>query len=77
MSDPSDLYVEVRGGEIVVILPHSTYIATYCKRTDSPHLTMAHLSPENDPRATLTLAEFVGCAWQTANDKARELGWIV
>jgi hypothetical protein len=77
MSDPSDLYVEVHGGEIIVTLPHSTYIATYCKRTDSPHLTMAHLSPENDPRATLTLAEFVGRAWQAANDKALEIGWIV
>jgi hypothetical protein len=77
MSDLGDLYVEVRGGEIIVTLPHSTYIATYCKRTDSPHLTMAHLSPENDPRATLTLAEFVGRSWQAANDKARKVGWIV
>jgi hypothetical protein len=77
MSDPSTPYVEVDGGEIIVTLPHSTYIATYCKRTDSPHLTMAHLSPENDPRATLTLVEFVGRAWQAAPDKAREVGSIV
>lgn len=77
MSDLSDLYVEVRRDEIIVVLPHSTYTATYCKPTDSSHLTMTHVSPEKDPRATMTLAEFVGCAWQAANEKARELGWIV
>ena len=77
MSDLSDLYVEVRGDEIIVALPHSTYTATYRKSTDSSHLTMTHVSPEKDPRATLTTAEFVGRAWQAANQKARELGWIV
>ena len=49
MSDPSELYVEVYGGQIIVTLPHSTYIATYCKRTDSPHLTMAPRS-FNEPK---------------------------
>jgi hypothetical protein len=78
MPDLSDLYVEVRGEELIVILPHSSYTATYCKSTDSSHLIMTDVSsPEKDPRSTLTPAEFLGRAWQAANEKARELGWIV
>jgi hypothetical protein len=30
-----------------------------------------------DPNAVLTPAEFLTQAWKLANDKARELGWIV
>jgi hypothetical protein len=76
VEDPGDLYVEVHVDEIIVTLPHSTYTASY-KPTDSSHLTMTHLSAENDPQAPVTLAEFVGSAWQAANDRARKLGWIV
>ena len=32
---------------------------------------------ERDPRAPLTLAEFLGHTWEAAKEKARELGWIV
>ena len=32
---------------------------------------------KNDPRIAMTSAEFIAKAWKVANDKARELGWIV
>jgi len=79
MSDPSELYVEVRAEEIIVVVPHSTYAATYCRSKDSSSLLLTQVSSpdKNDPRSTQTPAQFLGLAWQAANDKARELGWIV
>jgi hypothetical protein len=79
MSDPSELYVEVRGEEIIVVVPHSTYSATYCRSRDSSCLILTLVSSpdKDDPRSTQTAAQFLGLAWQAANDKARELGWIV
>ncbi len=77
MSDLSDLYVEVHGEEIIVALPHSTHRATYCKSTDSAHLIMTDASSPEDPGSTMPPAEFLGLAWEAANNKARELGWIV
>ena len=32
---------------------------------------------EDDPRLPLTAAQFLAKAWKLANEKARELGWIV
>jgi hypothetical protein len=32
---------------------------------------------EDDPRIAMTAAEFLAKAWKGANEKARELGWIV
>jgi hypothetical protein len=29
------------------------------------------------PRAAVNLSQFLAAAWRAANDKARELGWIV
>ena len=77
MSDLSDLYVEVDGVEIIVALPHSTHSATYRRSTDSRHLILTDASSPEDPGSTMTPAEFLGLAWEAANAKARELGWIV
>ena len=77
MSDLSDLYVEVHGVEIIVALPHSTHTATYRQSTDSRHLILTDASSPEDPGSTMTPAEFLGLAWEAANAKARELGWIV
>ena len=76
MSDLSDLYVEVHGEEIIVALPLSTHKATYRKSGDSAHLIMTDASSPEDPGSSLTPAEFLGLAWEAANAKARELGWI-
>jgi hypothetical protein len=78
MSGPSEpLRVEVLGDEIMVILPATSYGVTYCKRANSPQLLAKHACLKQDSRAPMTHAEFLARAWQAANDKARELGWIV
>ena len=78
MSGPSEpLRVEVLGDEIMVILPATSYGVTYHKRADSPQLLAKHVCLKHDSRAPMTHAEFLARAWQAANDKARELGWIV
>ncbi|MGB6439771.1 MAG: hypothetical protein WBE89_10660 [Methyloceanibacter sp.] len=73
----SDLHVEVRGGEIIVTLPFSRYGVTYYKPANSPQLLARHISEEDDPNVSMTLSEFLAKAWRAANEKARELGWIV
>jgi hypothetical protein len=77
MTEPGQLLVNVVDGEIIVTLPSSTYRATYCKPADLSHLNLKDLSFEIDPRAPMLLGAFLGLAWKLANDKARELGWIV
>ena len=67
----------MRGDEIVVSLPGTSYAVAYYKPGSSPQLLARQLPPEgDDPRLSITRAEFLAQAWRLANDKARELGWI-
>jgi hypothetical protein len=68
---------QVRDDEIIVTLPGSTYTVTYYKPERSPQLLARQISEKDDKRVALTLSEFLERAWHAANDKARELGWIV
>jgi hypothetical protein len=78
MIGPSErLRVEVLGDEIIVILPATSYGVVYYKPANSPQLLVKNFLSKNDSGAPITQAEFLARAWQTANDKARELGWIV
>jgi hypothetical protein len=77
MQHNDELQVEVRGGEIVVTLPDSIYSVTYCRSPQGSYLAAKMLPTIYDPNAVLTSAEFLTQAWKLANDKARELGWIV
>ena len=70
------LRVEVRGGEIVVTLPGTSYTVTYYKPAKSPQLLAKRIASRDDPGSAMTLSEFLARAWRAANDKARELGWI-
>jgi len=78
---PDDLHVEVEGGEVMVTLPGTryavTYYVTYYKPANSPQLRGKNFPEEVDRRSPISQAAFVGKAWKLANDKARELGWIV
>jgi hypothetical protein len=72
-----ELSVEVRHGDIIVTLPGTSYVVTCFKPARSPQL-LARLFPMKDDRlASITQAEFLALARNLANDKARELGWIV
>jgi hypothetical protein len=72
-----DLRVEVEGEDIMVTLPGTRYAVTYCKSTDSRQLQGKHFPEHVDRRSPISQAAFVGKAWRLANDKARELGWII
>ena len=64
------LSVEVRD-DLIVVMQHSPeFIAVYAMAPDEPQLKLQSRSKTDDQ--TL-LAQ----AWQAANNKARELGWIV
>ncbi|MGO8841494.1 MAG: hypothetical protein ACLQF1_10270 [Methyloceanibacter sp.] len=63
--------------DIIVTLPYTHYTVTYYKPANSPQLLAKRFRGKDDPHARLTHAEFLVRAWKLANDKARELGWIV
>jgi hypothetical protein len=77
LENPERLLAVVEGDEIIVSLLHTAYTATFRKAPDSSHLIMTDSSPMSDQGSPVTPAQFLGLAWQVANDKARELGWIV
>jgi hypothetical protein len=72
----TELDVEVHGDEMIVTLPGTNYVATYYRATPRELLAKCNSGQEADG-ALMTQAEFHGRAWAAANDKARELGWIV
>jgi hypothetical protein len=77
MTTDADLRVEVVDDEIIVTLPGWYYSVTYFKLERAPQLLAKNMSERDDPRAPMTVSEFLAKAWKAANDKARELGWIV
>jgi len=74
----SDVRVEVRGNEIIVSLPGSSYQVTYRKNiVDKSGLRATSRSGRWEKGTPITQAEFYAQAWEAANNKARKLGWIV
>ena len=53
--------------------------ATQLRTTNrySPGLLAKNISHKDDPQIEIKLSEFLAEAWRAANDKARELDWIV
>jgi hypothetical protein len=74
--DPK-LDVQVFGNAIIVSLLGTSYSVTYFKRKNSRGLSAKDIESKDDPRIPMKGAEFITKAWKLANDKARELGWIV
>jgi hypothetical protein len=73
--DP-DLSIRVNGKELIVTLPGTIY--TYFKRDGSFGLLAKDIVQEDDHRLPhMTAGQFLAKARKLANDKARELGWIV
>jgi hypothetical protein len=67
---------QVRDDQIIISLPGSNYSVTYFKPETAPVLMGRNFPTENDMRSSMSQSEFLAAAWQLANDKARELGWI-
>jgi hypothetical protein len=70
------LRVAVQGREIVVTASDSDYVMTYHKPANSSQLLARSFPRKEDRRVSMTLADFLTSAYNLANDKARELGWI-
>jgi hypothetical protein len=62
------LFVVVQDDEIIVT-SETGFRAAYCKRPNLPQLKVRRRTETDD-------LEVVAQAWQAANAKARELGWI-
>jgi hypothetical protein len=77
MTHNAQLCIQVVGNEIIVTLPPSAYSVTYFKPQGSSHLLAKDIAKEDDPRMPLSVSAFLVEAWKAANEKARELGWIV
>ena len=71
------LRVAVQGSEIVVTASDTDYVMTYHKPANSPQLLARSFPRKEDRSVSMTLADFLTAAWKLANDRARELGWIV
>jgi len=54
----------------VIIVSLADFYAVYFKPTNQPQLILRRRTDTDDH-------ELLARAWQAANDKARELGWIV
>jgi hypothetical protein len=74
--DLTHIELEVWDDEIIITLPGTSYIVTYYKPANSPQL-LANFPYDDDGRTEITQAEFLASAWRLANDKARELRWIM
>jgi hypothetical protein len=77
MTSATDLHIEVQSGEIVVTLPGTSFKVVYHKPPGSPQLMAKWYATRDKQAGQVMRAEFLAGAWQAANDKARELGWIV
>lgn len=71
------LVIDVLGGNIRVSLAGSNYAVTYHKPRHSRQLLAKSLPANEDRNASMTQGEFLALAWRAANDKAREMGWIL
>jgi hypothetical protein len=60
----------LHGEDIIVSCGAPGFCAVYYKPSDQPQLILRHRTRTDDN-------ELLAAAWQAANDKARQLGWIV
>ena len=68
-----DLRVEVQG-QCIVVAMRGTCLRAKFRRQDAPWLAMDEY--EEDSEASLTFKEFRTLAWQAANERAHDLGWV-
>jgi len=75
MADTIRLNIEVEDKVIIVTLPGTTFRVNYNKAKKSDGLVAFGIHGDKD--AGVSQVDFLVRAWRIANDKARELGWIV
>ncbi len=76
VDETPSLDIQVVDEKILIVLPGTSLRVAYMKAPDFPGLAKIEWVPiDGDGR--LTANEFEVLAWEAANAKARELGWIV
>jgi hypothetical protein len=69
----SNLRLEVQGPYILVTM-RGTCLRAKFRKQDAPWLAMDEY--KDDSEASITFKEFRTLAWEAANERARELGWV-
>ena len=72
-----DLHIEVRAHDIVVTMPGTSLRVVYRRPHRGSQLVARLDYFQDQQKGPITRAEFLTRALKVANDKARELGWIV
>ena len=76
MTSP-DLSVQARANDIVVTMPGTTLRVVYRKPHRGSQLVARLDYFQDQQKGPITRAEFLAVALKAADDKARELGWIL
>jgi hypothetical protein len=71
-----NLTVQLTDDTIVITMPGTSYRVGFYKAADKAGLLRSDYSGD-DGTSSVSQAEFLAAAWQAANDRARQLGWIV
>ena len=77
MRDSHDLHVEVQRDDILVTMPGTSFRVVYRKPNLGPELVARLNYFPDEQKGPIARAEFLAKARRAANDKARELGWIL
>jgi hypothetical protein len=74
---PHGLHVKVQGDEIIVTMQATGFRVVYRKPHLDPGLVAKLDYFPEEQKGPITHAEFFALAQKLANDKARELRWII
>jgi hypothetical protein len=69
------LQVSVEADTIIIRVAGTGHCVTYRRTSENPWLIASDI--REDPNSPIDRFTFRARAWTAANDKARELGWIV
>jgi hypothetical protein len=74
----SKITVEVSDDEILVTMPGTSFSIVYEKAKDNHLIASSFSARKNqDHKRNVSFPRFLALAWTAANEKAKELGWIV
>jgi hypothetical protein len=74
--EPGDLQVGVDDEHIVVTMAGTAFRASFFRSKDEPRLIQSPAISVEKDAPSARRKEFEALAWEAANAKARELGWI-
>jgi hypothetical protein len=74
----SKVIVEVLDDEILVTMPGTSFSIVY-EKTKNHQLIASSFSGRKaqDERSMVSFPHFLSVAWTAANEKAKEIGWII